>query len=79
MHKKYIIFGIEKTGFDTEVLAKKDAIKTLRDIRKDKLPEYSVKRIITELNRLEAGMSRIRSSEARRLKMYADSDEDSLI
>ncbi len=68
MHKKYILLGIENTGFETEAAAKKDAIKILRDIRKDKIPEYSVKRIITEINRLDQGMARIRSNEERRLK-----------
>ncbi len=68
MHKKYIIFGIEMTGLETESAAKKDAIRILRDIRKDKLPEYSVKRIVMEINRLDQGMARIRSNEERRLK-----------
>lgn len=75
MHKKFILFGIEKSGFETEASAKKDAIKTLRDIRKDKLPDYSVKRIVLELNRLDAGMARIRSSEERRLRNYLNQDE----
>ncbi len=68
MHKNYIIFGIEKSGFDTASAAKRDAIKTLRDIRKDKIPEYSIKRIIIEIERIDQGRERIRSNEARRLR-----------
>jgi hypothetical protein len=75
MHKKFVIFGIEKSGFETESSAKKDAIKTLRDIQKDKLPDYSVKRIVLELNRLDAGMARIRSGQEKRLKEYDDQDD----
>lgn len=75
MHKNYIIFGIEKSGFDTESSAKRDAIKVLRDIRKDKIPEYSIKRIITEINRLDQGMARIRDKEARRLQKTFASNE----
>jgi hypothetical protein len=76
MYKKYIVFGIEKAGFETEAAAKRDAIKTLREIRKDKIPEYSVKRIVMELNRLDHGMARIRSNEARRFKNFADSGDN---
>lgn len=75
MHKNYIIFGIEKSGFDTESSAKRDAINVLRDIRKDKIPEYSIKRIITEINRLDQGMARIRDKEARRLQKTFASNE----
>ena len=75
MHKNYIIFGIEKSGFDTESSAKRDAINVLRDIRKDKISEYSIKRIITEINRLDQGMARIRDKEARRLQKTFASNE----
>lgn len=71
-YKKFIILGIEKSGFETESSAKKDAIKTLRDIQKDKLPDYSIMRIITEINRLDAGIARVRSNEARRLNKLND-------
>jgi hypothetical protein len=78
MHKKFVIFGVEKSGFETEAAAKKDAIKTLREIQKDKLPDYSVKRIAIELNRLDAGMERMRGTVARRLKQYENQDGDDL-
>jgi hypothetical protein len=74
MHKKFIIFGIEKSGFETEASAKRDAIKTLRDIGKDKLPDYSIKRIVLELNRLDAGMASIKSKQEKRLKKYENQD-----
>lgn len=71
-HKKFIIFGIEKDGFDTLALARRDALKTLRDIQRDKIPDYSVKRIVTELIRLDSGMERKRNNEERRLRRFID-------
>lgn len=65
-YKTYILFGIEKSGFKTEESAKKDAIKTLKDIQKDKVPEYSVKRVFGELNRVVSGLARVRSHRQRR-------------
>lgn len=66
MYKNYILFGVEKSGLETAAAAKKDAVKTLQQIRKDKIPDYSLKRIALEINRLDAGMAKLLLREQRR-------------
>lgn len=57
-YKKYVLFGIEKNGFENESLAKADALETLNSLQNDQLPNHSVKNIIDSLNLIDSAILR---------------------
>lgn len=57
-YKKYVLFGIEKNGFDNELLAKYDALETLNALQNDQLLNHSVKSIIDALNLIDLAILR---------------------